>query len=129
MPGQVVAAENTYVVTGYRGDCHPDHLGPGYTYVHQTAPQGTGNECWRQALLGDYDGDCLILYGDIAPLQPDSIRASSLATACARSRTDDAHRGRRSPLPYGRVIRDRGGSIVAIIEEAALCAPQGDTQA
>ncbi|OQA46989.1 MAG: Phosphoglucomutase [Chloroflexi bacterium ADurb.Bin325] len=116
----VVPPEDTYIVTGYRGDSIQQHLGPAYTYVHQAAPQGTGQAVLTvKPLLEGYDGDLLILYGDTPLFSPTSVRGlinrHRLRQADLTLLTAVADR----PYPYGRVIRDRDGGIVAIIEEAA----------
>ncbi len=121
--GHIVPPEDTYIVIGYRGDSIRQHLGPAYTYVHQAAPQGTGQAVLAvKPLLADYDGDLLILYGDTPLFSPTSIRGlinrHRLRRADLTLLTAVADR----PYPYGRVIRDRSGSIIAIIEEAAASA-------
>ena len=121
--GQVVAPADTYIVTGCGGDAVRRHLGPEYTYVQQATPQGTGQAVLTvRPLLGDYDGDLLILYGDTPLFSPTSVRGlinrHRLRHADLTMLTAVADR----PYPYGRIIRDRDGSIVAIIEDAAASA-------
>lgn len=120
---QVAAPEDTYVVTGYCSDAVCEALGPGYHYVTQAEPRGTGDAVLavRQHLQG-YTGDLLILYGDTPLFNPTSIRGlinrHRLRQADLTLLTAVAHQ----PYPYGRVIRDSGGRIMDIIEEAQASA-------
>ncbi len=121
--GSPVAPADTYVVIGYRGDAIRAHLGPAYNYVAQEAARGTGDAVRQlEPLLRDFAGDLLILYGDTPLFRPASIRGLlnrhrlrganlTLLTAVA----DQLY-------PYGRVIRDRDGRIMDIIEEAQASA-------
>jgi bifunctional UDP-N-acetylglucosamine pyrophosphorylase/glucosamine-1-phosphate N-acetyltransferase len=98
---------------------------PGVTLAVQETPRGTGDAAAsaREALTG-FEGDVLVLAGD-APLLTDGVLADLLAT----------HRRERAavtvlsielpePRPYGRVVRDAGGRLTAIVEEADATAEQ-----
>lgn len=117
--GQVVAAEDIYVVVGYCQDAIEAHLGPDYQYTVQETARGTGDAVRQlEPLLKDFDGDLLILYGDTPLFSPASIRG-----LINRHRLRDANLTLLTavadqPYPYGRVIRDRDGRIVDIVEEA-----------
>lgn len=120
---QVVAPEDTYVVVGYRRDAVEACLGPGRHIVAQEAARGTGDAVRQlQPLLQDFDGDLLILYGDTPLFSPASIRGlinrHRLREANLTLLTAVADR----PYPYGRVIRDRDGRIIDIVEEAQASA-------
>jgi alpha-D-glucose phosphate-specific phosphoglucomutase len=117
--GQVVAPYDTYVVVGYRREDIQEHLGPGYIYVVQSEPRGTGHAVLQlKPLLRDFDGDLLILYGDTPLFSPASIRGlinrHRLRGANLTMLTAVADR----PYPYGRIVRDGEGRIMDIIEEA-----------
>lgn len=121
--GQLVAPSDTYVVVGYRRQDMEDHLGPGYHYVVQHAPLGTGHAVAQlQPLLQDFNGDLLVLYGDTPLFRRASIRGlinrHRLRQADLTLLTAVATR----PYPYGRVIRDGEGRIIDIIEEAEASA-------
>ena len=115
---QIVAPEDTYIVVGYRGEDIRGHLGPSHHYVAQEMPRGTGDAVLRlQPLLKDYDGDLLILYGDTPLFSATSIRGlinrHRLREADLTLLTAVVDR----PYPYGRVVRDRSGRILDIVEE------------
>jgi phosphomannomutase/CTP:molybdopterin cytidylyltransferase MocA len=114
---QVVPPEDVYVVVGYRQEEVREHLGPKYHYVVQDQPLGTGHAVLQAAaLLKEFSGNLLILYGDTPLFRPGSIRGllnrHYLRKAHLTLLTAVADR----PLPYGRIIRESGGHIIDIIE-------------
>jgi bifunctional UDP-N-acetylglucosamine pyrophosphorylase/glucosamine-1-phosphate N-acetyltransferase len=87
-------------------------------FALESEQRGTGDaaRCGMRALPDDFGGEVLIIYGDV-PM----ISAETLAEFAR------AHRARRSKLSfitvkladggaYGRVIRDGGGEVSAIVE-------------
>ncbi len=115
---ELVAPEDIYVVVGYRHEDIRAHLGPGYQYVVQDLPLGTGHAVLRLApLLENFDGNLLILYGDTPLFRPASIRG-----LLNRHDLKQAHLTLLTaildhPLPYGRIIRNDAGQIMDIIED------------
>jgi phosphomannomutase/GTP:adenosylcobinamide-phosphate guanylyltransferase len=113
-----VSPEDIYVVVSSRGDDVRAHLGERYRYVVQESPLGTGDAVRHAvSLLPEFHGDLLILYGDTPLFRPASIRGllnrHTLRKAHATLLTAVVDRR----LPYGRIIRDAGGSIIDIIED------------
>jgi alpha-D-glucose phosphate-specific phosphoglucomutase len=114
-----VAASDICVVIGANGDEVRAHLGDRFRYAVQEHPAGTGDAA-RHAVsaFGDFHGDLLILYGDTPLFRPASIRGllnrHHLRQADATLLTAVVDR----PMPYGRIIRDAGGNIVDIVEDA-----------
>ena len=120
---ELVSADDIYVVVGYRQDDIRAHLGPGFHYVIQPEPLGTGHAVLQVApLLQDFDGNLLILYGDTPLFRPASIHGllnrHRLKQADLTLLTAVLDR----PLPYGRIIRNAGGQIVDIIEDTEASA-------
>lgn len=115
----VAAPEDILIVVPGDHDLIQQHLGPDYTYVVQEAARGTAHAVLQsKALLADFAGDLLILYGD-TPL----FCRSSILGLINRHRLKAARLTLLSavvdhPLPYGRIIRDASGRIVDVIEEA-----------
>ncbi len=113
--------DDIYVVVGYQRDQVMAHIervfGPGFHYVEQGEPLGTGHAVLQtEPLLDGLHGDILILYGD-TPL----FRASSFRGLLNRHRLKNAALTLLSavvsrPLPYGRIIRDRQDRLIDIIE-------------
>ncbi len=85
----------------------------------QEEPRGTGDAvAAARGSLDGFAGDVLVVSGDSPLLTADHLQALV---------DEHRHRGAAAtvltfepelPLPYGRVIRDAGGGIVAIVEEA-----------
>jgi alpha-D-glucose phosphate-specific phosphoglucomutase len=111
--------DDIYIVTGEHLRDIRALLGDDYHYVVQEPPLGTGHAVLQAAAdLNGFDGDLLILYGDTPLFRPGSIRG-----LLNRHRLRQAHLTLLSasvdrPLPYGRIIRDAGGQIMDIIEQA-----------
>jgi phosphomannomutase/CTP:molybdopterin cytidylyltransferase MocA len=120
---ELVAPDDIYVVVGYRHEDITTHLGPGYHYVLQDLPLGTGHAVLQVApLLQDFDGNLLILYGD-TPL----FRSASIRGLLNRHELKEAHLTLLAavldhPLPYGRIIRNDSGQIMDIIEDTEASA-------
>lgn len=118
-----VKPRDLYIVAGYEREKLREHLGPTYNYAYQEEALGTGHAVLQvKPLLGDYQGDLLILYGD-TPL----FRSASILGLINRHRLTKAHltlftSTTDQALPYGRIIRDSSGSILDIIEEAEASA-------
>ena len=92
---------------------------PGITIVDQDDIPGTGRavQVAIDALPADFDGDVLVLSGDVPLLEADTLRtlidahrAASAAATILSARLDD-------PTGYGRVIRDDDGGVERIVEQ------------
>jgi bifunctional UDP-N-acetylglucosamine pyrophosphorylase/glucosamine-1-phosphate N-acetyltransferase len=118
-PSQVV------VVVGHKADQVRAALGQKVAFAEQTHRLGTGHAVMQAQSILENNGcrQVLVLYGDM-PL----LRASTLQDLWARHQlgdspltmlvvTDDNPRG------FGRVVRDEGGRVKAIVEEAD-CTPE-----
>jgi bifunctional UDP-N-acetylglucosamine pyrophosphorylase / glucosamine-1-phosphate N-acetyltransferase len=84
----------------------------------QREPRGTGDAAASaQAVLGDFDGDVVVLSGD-APLLTAEI-LGGLVDAHVRAQADVTVLSFEpsQPLPYGRVVRGPDGSLARIVEE------------
>jgi len=92
--------------------------GPGVIVVDQDEIPGTGRAV-EVALdaLADFDGDVLVLSGDVPLLEVDTLASliqahrSGAAAATVLSATVDDATG------YGRVIRDADGAVARIVEQ------------
>jgi bifunctional UDP-N-acetylglucosamine pyrophosphorylase / glucosamine-1-phosphate N-acetyltransferase len=92
--------------------------------VVQEQPLGTGDavRCARAA-LEDFEGDVLVLNGDVPALRPETIRAlvdthRSAAAAATVLSFEPA-----DPGVYGRIVRDGDGRLARIVE-AVDAAPE-----
>ena len=111
--------EGIYLIVDRQHQALEQHVGPGYHYVVQEQVLGTGHAVLQALpLLGEFEGDLLILYGD-TPL----FRLASLRGMLLRHRLKGADFTlfsgfSDSPLPYGRIVRDAEGKVIEIVEEA-----------
>ena len=123
------------VVVGHQGDevaeaARASVPGVRVCAARQPAQRGTGDaaRCGLEAFAPGFDGDVLILYGDM-PM----IRRATLQTFIDEHRRAGADASFISTMlkdagAYGRVVRDRTGEVSAIVEardaspaELALC--------
>ncbi len=95
-------------------------------FARQEVQRGTGHAalCAMDCLPGAFSGEVLITYGDMPRLQADTIaslirahRQSHAALSFISIELDDAG-------AYGRVVRDRAGNVVAIVEAKDATASQ-----
>ncbi|HMA81632.1 MAG TPA: bifunctional UDP-N-acetylglucosamine diphosphorylase/glucosamine-1-phosphate N-acetyltransferase GlmU [Candidatus Binatia bacterium] len=86
---------------------------------------GTGHAVLSaQSVFKDFAGDVLILSGDVPLIREQTLRAlvehHRARSAAATLLTAQLE----TPKGYGRILRDRGGAITAIIEEKDATEPQ-----
>ena len=110
---------HTVVVTGAAGEQVEAAVAPlGVATVRQAEQLGTGHAVQQaEAALAGFEGDVLVLYGDVPLVSTETMRAM-----LDRLHRDDAPAavvlGFRPPDPgaYGRVIADPDGRIVKMVE-------------
>jgi bifunctional UDP-N-acetylglucosamine pyrophosphorylase / glucosamine-1-phosphate N-acetyltransferase len=114
------------VIMGYRGELVQAALAadPTLEFVEQREQLGTGHAAQQLlAPLADFDGDLLILNGDVPLLRPETLnqllqthRNSGQAATILTAHIPD-------PKGYGRVFCDDQGCLKAIIEDRD-CTPE-----
>lgn len=111
--------EDIYIIAGYEKEKLISHVdGKGYNIVIQGSDgYGTGYAvicAMKNEGLSNYQGDIIILNGDSPLLSEKSlhgmIEVKKNTDGVILSAIDD------SSLPYGRVIKDKGGKVVDIRE-------------
>jgi len=105
-------------VVGHQADAVRQVCEPrGAACVVQEPQLGTGHAVAQaEPVLGTFEGDVLVLYGDVPLLQLDTVRAlldehrqrDASVTVLTTSMED--------PSGYGRIVRNREGAIEAIVE-------------
>ena len=109
----VVRHERDQVVAALQAE-HPDVV-----IVDQDEIPGTGRavQVALDALPSGFDGDVLVLSGDVPLLEAETLqalvdghRAASAAATVLSAIVDD-------PTGYGRIIRDAGGDVARIVEQ------------
>ena len=116
--------DRTILVVGFQAEKVKAAMGDSYRYALQKEQLGTGHAVASAApLLQDYDGDVLVIYGDMPLFKPDTYRklvdkhqASGADCTMLTALTDN--------IPdYGRIIRDAQGHFAGIVEQKD-CTPE-----
>src|SRR5579871_805649 len=83
----------------------------------QEEPRGTGDavRCAREA-LGDFDGDVLVLNGDVPALRPETIAALIDTHRAAGAGATVLSFEPADAAAYGRIVRDGNGGLARIVE-------------
>lgn len=119
-----IPEEDIVIVVGYKKEKVMEEIKGSYSYVSQDEQLGTGHAVMMaQELLADYEGDVLVLYGDMPLFTKETLKAfidehkrqKSLCTVMTAV-TD-------APLAYGRIIRDEKGSFKDVVE-LKDCSPE-----
>lgn len=106
------------VVVGHQAEKVKEALaGRPVDFVFQAERKGTGHAVMRaEPLIKDFDGDLLVLYGDV-PL----IREETILSLVAKHQSEENACTMltavvENPGKYGRVIRDSRGTVSKIVE-------------
>jgi len=103
------------VVYGHGGEQVPQALrGDGLTFVKQQPQLGTGHALAQALPQLESSGLTLVLYGDV-PLIGEETLAAMIAGGGDRLTLLTAELG--DPAGYGRIVRNRRGSVTSIVEE------------
>jgi len=118
--------EQSVVVVGHQAeDVRAAHARFGPIFVTQEPQLGTGHAVQQaRSALSDPDGETLVLYGDVPllrrstllELMEEHLRAENAVTVLTARVAD--------PAGYGRIIRGKDGSLVAIVEDRDLTEDQ-----
>jgi bifunctional UDP-N-acetylglucosamine pyrophosphorylase/glucosamine-1-phosphate N-acetyltransferase len=110
--------DDILVVVGYRGDEVISRLGSRVNYAWQHEQLGTGHAVMQaEDYYRNYDGDIVIACGDVPLIKPSTFRDLV-------SEGDNESTGAvvltmipEKPFGYGRIVKDKDGSFVSIVEE------------
>ncbi|PID28424.1 MAG: UDP-N-acetylglucosamine pyrophosphorylase [Candidatus Cloacimonadota bacterium] len=107
------------LVVGYKGDMvieSTKNLNVEYVWQHEQLGTGHAVMMADKSLLG-FDGDVLILCGDVPALKPETIKElhknhieNSLSISVLTTKMEDT-------FGYGRIIKDENGLVLKIVEE------------
>jgi len=96
-----------------------DHLLDAVEAVVQEQPLGTGDAVRRaRAALEDFNGDVLVLNGDVPALRPETIRALVETHRAAGAAATVLSFEPADAGAYGRIVRHGDGSLARIVEAA-----------
>lgn len=121
-------AGRVVVVVGWQKDSvilHLQRTGKKAVCVEQSPQLGTGHAVMQaEAALSDFEGDVLVLSGDVPLLRRETVlallhhhRETGAAASVLTARLDD-------PAGYGRILRAPGGGVEAIVEQKDATAVQ-----
>jgi UDP-N-acetylglucosamine diphosphorylase/glucosamine-1-phosphate N-acetyltransferase len=109
--------EDTIVVVGYEKDMVMDYIGGNYKFVTQNEQLGTGHAVMMaEEVLKSYNGDVLVLYGDMPLLTMETFKNLACEHKKSSSNCTVMTAIADNPPPYGRIIRNCSGELTDIIE-------------
>lgn len=114
--------EHLAVVVRHERDlvaAHVNGLDPTVVIADQDEVKGTGRavECGLAALPPDLEGTVLVTYGDVPLLASDTLLGLLAAHAESASAVTVITASLADPTGYGRILRDRDGSVAGIVEQ------------
>lgn len=111
-------AERVVVVVGHQAGQVRAALGERVVYAHQAEALGTGHAVLQAEAAVAGAGDVLILYGDTPLIEADLLRQLVSAHREGRAAATLLTAEVDDPTGYGRIVRDAGGAIARIVEQA-----------
>ncbi|MCD8515520.1 MAG: bifunctional UDP-N-acetylglucosamine diphosphorylase/glucosamine-1-phosphate N-acetyltransferase GlmU [Burkholderiaceae bacterium] len=125
-----LGARRAVVITGHGADqvepalaAHAEGLLP-LQFVRQEPQLGTGHAVQQAMPVLDDDGVTLVLSGDVPLTRPDTLQA--LLSVCGGEHLALLTLDLPDPTGYGRILRDDGGQVRAIIEHKDASEAQRD---
>ncbi|MBB5685527.1 bifunctional UDP-N-acetylglucosamine diphosphorylase/glucosamine-1-phosphate N-acetyltransferase GlmU [Sphingobium boeckii] len=115
---KLAPAETVVVVGAGREQIEASLAGSAVKFAVQAEQLGTGHAVQQaEAALAGFDGDVLILYGDV-PLVSDGTMARMIARLHAQDAPAAVVLGFRpaDPAAYGRIVADADGGITKMVE-------------
>lgn len=113
------------VVVGHQADAVRQVCTPyGARFVLQKEQKGTGHavRCALPALRG-FDGDVLLIYGDLPFLEAASFRRLVTAHRKAKAAVSLLTERIADPASFGRIVRNPHGEVIGIVEDRD-CSPE-----
>ncbi len=112
------------IVVGQKAEAVKQALGPEYDYVLQSEQLGTGHAvACAGELLKNRVANVMVLYGDHPLITPETIKrlaeshlSSQAVITMATVKVDDFNGWRKPLYDFGRIIRDKKGAVVKIVE-------------
>ena len=113
-----VGSDETIAIVGYLKEQVQNVLGDSVKYAYQEELLGTGHAVMQaNEYLEGKTGKVVILYGDVPLIRKETIQKLISKSFENKEYATVLTSFVENPKGYGRIIRDEGGSIKAIIEE------------
>ncbi len=112
--------DRTIVIIGYEGDQVKDSLThlPNIEFVEQKEQLGTGHAIQQlMPLLADFEGDLLVLNGDVPLLRPESVENLVKVHQDNQNNATLLTANLPNPKGYGRVFCDSNNFVTQIVED------------
>ena len=115
---QKINSDEIITVVGHLREQVQEVLGDSVTYVYQEELLGTGHAVMQAApLLEGKKGKVVILYGDVPIIRPETLKNLIQKSKKNKEYATLLTAIYDNPTGYGRIVRDEGGNIKAIVEE------------
>jgi UDP-N-acetylglucosamine diphosphorylase/glucosamine-1-phosphate N-acetyltransferase len=113
------APQHLIVIVGHQAEMVRQVCTPySATCVLQEPQLGTGHAVAQaEPILADFQGDVLVLYGDVPLLQPATLRTLLDVHRRQQATVTIVTAFLANPTGYGRILRDPAGRITRIVEE------------
>lgn len=106
------------VVVGYEADKIKTELGDSVEYVLQEQQMGTGHAVMQtEHLLDSFNGNVVILYGDVPALSSDTLKQLIQVHVCEQNAATVLTAVLDDPAGYGRIVYDSDGCVSRIVED------------
>jgi bifunctional N-acetylglucosamine-1-phosphate-uridyltransferase/glucosamine-1-phosphate-acetyltransferase GlmU-like protein len=122
---QKSGAHPIIAIVGHKRDLVMKHLGDRVRYAIQEPQLGTGHAVLQtEPLLKDFQGEVLILSGDVPLLKEETIRRLTSLHYLEENVCTIVTCIFTNPTGYGRIIRGTKGEVLGIVEQKDASAEQ-----
>ena len=113
-----IGSNEIVAVVGHLREQVQEVLGDSVKYAYQEELLGTGHAVMQaKEYLEGKKGKVVILYGDVPIIRPETLKNLIIKSIKNKEYATLLTAKYENPTGYGRIIRDEGGNIKAIIEE------------
>ena len=114
-----IGVDPIVVIVGHQADAVRAACAPyGVRFAVQTQQKGTGHAAQTaRAVLRDFGGDLLLIYGDLPFVRPESFRRLIAAHQRARAAVSLLTETIADPSGFGRIVRSEQGRVIGIVED------------
>lgn len=113
-----IGSDEIVAVVGHLREQVQEVLGDSVKYAYQEELLGTGHAVMQaKKYLEGKKGKVVILYGDVPIIRPETLKGLINKSIKNKEYATLLTAKYENPTGYGRIIRDEGGNIKAIVEE------------